>query len=383
MTEKSASMRVVHVVPHIDEEASGPSYSVPRLCQELASDETHVELLCLAADRAHPSVQVSVFPQWKVSRRISLSPAFLRALHERAGEVDVVHNHSLWAMPNLAAGLLVPGRGAKLVTAPRGTLSHWALSRSPTRKRLIWPLQRQALFRADCIHAACEKEHDEIRAMGLTQPIAIVPNGVDLPPSPAPPPESVGRRTLLFLSRVHPTKGVETLLKTWAAVEPDHPDWRLVVAGRGDDAYVAHLRALAARLRLERLIFSGPIYGSKKSAAYTDADLLVLPSHSESFGMVVAEALAHATPVVTTSGTPWEGVEREGCGWWVEKDEDTLAETLRNAMALPAEDLVSMGGRGRAWMERDFSWPVVGRQIMETYRWLRDGGSHPSCVRFD
>lgn len=375
-------VRLIHVVPHIDQEAAGPSYSVPRLCQSLAATGHQVELTCLAARRQIPGVALDLHPQWPVLGRFAISSSLAKALGRKAKAVDIVHNHSLWSMVNVAAGWVVPGRRAKLVTSPRGTLSAWALGRSRGVKRVLWPLQRRALSHADLLHATSEVEWQEIRAQGFTAPVAVVPNGIDLPEPPPPRPDT-GARTLLFLSRIHPTKGLDRLLHAWAQLEARHPQWNLVVAGRGEAAHVQEVRALAATLGLQRVAFPGPLYGVNKAQAYFAADLFVLPTHSENFGMVVAEALAHACPAVVSRGAPWAGLAAEGCGWWVDNRVDELTTALGAAMRLPREQLAAMGLRGRAWMERDYGWAAIGQKMDAAYRWLLMGGERPAWVKVD
>lgn len=375
-------MRIVHVIPHVNVEASGPSYSVPRLCQSLARRGNKVELTCLAAPGAIDGVRLDVHTQWKIFQRFAVSPGLACTLRGKAGNVDVVHNHSLWSMVNVAAGWVVPGRGAKLVASPRGTLSKWALCRNKVMKTLLWPLQRRVLTRADLIHVTSEVEYKEVRALGLTSPVMIVPNGIDLPEQTLSEDTlKVSSRTLLFLSRIHPIKGIERLLHAWTALQKRYPHWRLVVAGVGAARYVEEVNMMASSLRLERVEFSGPLYGEAKNQAYFGADLFILPSHSENFGMVVAEALAHSTPAVVSRGAPWSGLETEGCGWWIEHDVPTLTAALDCAMSMPASQLAEMGKKGRAWMERDFGWESIARRMEAGYRWLIDGGVPPECVR--
>lgn len=375
-------MKMVHVVPHIDQEAAGPSYSVPRLCQALAARGHEVELTCLAARGAIPGVRLDLHREWPVLRRFAVSGSLARALHRKSAAVDIVHNHSLWSMVNVAAGLVVPGRRAKLVTSPRGTLSPWALSRTRHLKRLLRPLQWRALERADLLHATSEQELAEIRAQGFRAPVALIPNGIDVPDA-APPGAAGGRRTLLFLGRIHPTKCIDRLLQAWQSVAPTQSDWELVIAGHGSSDYEQAMRQLASRLQLPRVRFAGALFGADKARAYAEADLLVLPSHSENFGMVVAEALSHACPVLASKGTPWEGLEREGCGWWVDNDVPALAAALDSAMRQPQARLRDMGQRGRRWMQRDFSWASVAERMEAAYAWVLAGasGQAPTWVR--
>ncbi|MCC6739663.1 MAG: glycosyltransferase [Planctomycetia bacterium] len=375
-------MKLVHVVPHVDEEASGPAYSVPRLCQALAACGHEVELLCLAARAKIPGVKVTVLPQWRAFGRFAMSPALARELGRRAREADVAHNHSLWAMPNVAAGWVVPGRRAKLVTSPRGTLAPWALERSKWLKRGMWLVQKRALSRADLLHATSEQEFEGIRGAGLRVPVAIVPNGVDIPEGEAPPPPG-DARTLLFLGRIHPVKGLDRLLDAWSRLEPGFPAWRLRVAGPGEAEHEREVRDRAARLGLKRVEFPGPVYGAGKSRAFRESDLFVLPSHTENFGQVVAEALAHGLPAVVSRGAPWKGLATEGCGWWVENTPESLARALGEAMTLGREELGERGRRGRDWMRREHAWDVIGRRMSEAYRWLTAGGGIPAFVRVD
>lgn len=374
-------MKIVHVVPHIAAEASGPSYSVPRLCQAIASRGDEVVLSCLAAEHSIPGVRTEVYPSWPILRGFSVSHRHALALRQEACRADIIHNHSLWSMVNVATGWVVPGKHAKLVVSPRGTLSAWALAHSKQKKRLLWPLQRRLLLRANLLHATCEEEYADIRRLGLRAPVAIVSNGIDLPDL-IPRAIDQNERTLLFLSRVHRVKGIEVLLDAWAALESRFPEWRLRIVGPGEPEYLAALHARAVRNGSRRVTFDGPLYGEDKAAAYRNADLFVLPTHSENFGMVVAEALAQECPAIVSHGAPWSGLDREGCGWWIPNDVDSLRATLEQAMVQPPEALHAMGARGRQWMQRDYSWSTVAEAMSAAYRWVIAGGTMPSCVRW-
>ena len=372
-------MKFLHVVPNVKEEASGWAYSVPRLCEGLAARGHEVELSCLAVRNDIRGVRTSEYPALPVLRKFGISIGHTRALAARSREVDVVHNHSLWSMMNVVSGWVVPGSGAKLVVSPRGTLSRPALNRRRLVKRVLWVAQHRALAAADLVHATSADEYLDIRRRGFTKPVAIVPNGIDVPRA-VPERRRRGVRTLLFLSRIHPKKGVERLLEAWKQLETTHSEWRLVVAGKGDERYERRVKAFAQRLKLRRVSFPGAVYGPEKDQLYSEADLFTLPTQSENFGNVVAEALSHGCPCVVSTGAPWSGMKTEGCGWWVDRDLSSFGGALDEAMSTPPDTLMNMGRKGRAWMQRDYDWDSIARKMDSAYRWILNGGERPSCV---
>lgn len=382
---RGRDVRVIHVIPAIAEEASGPSYSVPRLCESLIAAGADVQLAAL--DR--PSNRVALpflktFPSGWGPSRLGASPKMRRWLNEQAasGRVDIMHNHSLWMMPNVYPGHACQRTRCRLVVSPRGTLSGWALDRNAMQKELFWRcVQGPALRDASCLHATAESEYVDIRRRGFRQPVCILPNGIDLPPPKQTIPE--GPQQLLFLGRIHPQKGVELLLRAWHAIAARFPHWGLRIVGPDEDGYLARMRALAKQLSLERVDFSGPAYGEEKLRAFREASLFVLPTYSENFGMAVAEALAVGTPVVVTQGAPWAGLMEHGAGWWIPLGLDPLVSCLEQALSTSPQRLAEMGGAGHRWMQRDFSWHQIGQQFLATYQWVIDGGTPPAWVRPD
>ena len=378
-------MRVIHVVSVITEEAAGPSYSVPRLCESLIGTGIDVKLAVL--DWAPMPVRLPylrTFPLGFGPRRLGASPTMRRWLEEEAvsGRADLIHNHGLWMMPNVYPGRACRRGGKALVISPRGTLAEWALRNNAARKKIFWRLlQARTLHTAACFHATAESEYEDIRRLGFRQPICIIPNGIDLPPLADK--LVAGRRILLFIGRIHQKKGVDLLLKAWQSVEDRFPEWDLHVAGPGESSYSTKMDVLAQQLHVKRVVFRGPLYGTEKWRAYGAASLFVLPTHSENFGMTVAESLAAATPAIVTKGAPWDNLEKQGAGWWIDVGVDPLVACLEQTLALPAMRLAEMGRAGRAWMEREYSWDRIGTQLSMSYRWLLEGGEIPSWIRSD
>lgn len=375
-------MKLMHVVPHLDDEAAGPSQSVLRLCEALAERGQTVDLHTIAAKRAPEGVQLILHKEWSLPRRFGFSLGLVGSLKAAVARAEIVHNHSLWSFPNMAAGLATHSGGATLVTSPRGTLAPAARSRSHLKKSIFKPLQWPAISRAACLHATSPMECQDIREFGLKHPVAVIPNGIDLPwldatDIAASPQQS---RRMLFLGRLHPIKGIEFLLSAWQALQDAHPEWELVIAGKGDPAYVQSLYDMAKQLKLKRASFPGPVYGQAKTSLYRSAELFVLPTQTENFGMAIAEAQAHRVPVITTKGAPWPGLVTNRSGWWVERTQGNITAALDEAVRTDQASLREMGLRGREWMQADFDWTSVAQQMSAVYRWLRDGGERPPCV---
>ena len=338
-------------------------------------------------DFAVDDVAGGCFPQdWArvpMVRDLRCSSGLARALHELVPKADVIHNHGLWLMPNVDAGRAALLARKPFIVAPRGMLAPAALAFSRTKKRIVWALlQGDVVRRASCIHATSEQEYDEIRDFGLKNPVAIVPNGIDLPELGARSISATAAgRVVLSLGRIHPKKGLDRLVRAWARLEAAHPDWHLRILGPDELGHAGALVALASELKARHVSVEKSVAGEAKVAAYQQADLFVLPTLNENFAITVAEALAAGTPVIATKGAPWHALRSEGCGWWIDHGVEPLAAALANAMVMRREALQAMGAKGRDWMARDFSWDRVARDMLDVYRWLAFRGEPPGTVQ--
>lgn len=373
-------MKILHVVSKVDRQASGLSQAVLGISKSQALAQNDVTLICAGQDVDAGNVRLIAVREWPWLGGGSFSYRLAKVLRTYAKNCQIVHNHSLWTFPNIAVGLMTGKGPAKFVFSPHGTLSPWALSLSSWKKRILWPFQKSALLNADLVHATSADELDQIRSAGYSGPIALIPNGVDVNEVSRKKSEENERRTLLFLSRIHVTKGIDHLLQAWELVQDSHPDWDLVIAGRDETSHLLECQKIVDERKLQRVSFPGPLYGCAKAEAYVNAALFVLPSHSENFGLVVAEALAHSCPVIVSKGAPWARVVDEGCGWWTANSVEDLASTLDDAMSCSVETLSSMGERGRLWVNKDYSWNNISTEMIEVYRWLLEGGEAPACV---
>ncbi len=398
-------MKIVQVVPSVGDESSGPSYSVPGLCVGLQLVGCQVALHFTGKlPQREFTFQVYAYPASRIPHpRLGRSPRMLEGLIKAACVADIIHNNSFWMYPNVYPYLAVKksrNKNCKLVNAPRGTLAEWSLKHHWFQKKLFgwFDGQYAAMAATDMWHATCEKEYEEIRVLGYRQPVAIVPIGMDIPEflvsGSAFPVSSFTLekrlKRVVFFGRLHKVKAIDNLILAWekicsqsapnSLVCPMVQDWELVIAGP-DDGMRRGLEALVADRKIPRVSFVGEIKGGAKYEFLSAADIYVLPSLTENFGVTVAEALACGTPVIASQGTPWAGLENAGAGKWVPIGIEPLAVTLREMMSMSDEDRSRMGGHGRDWIVHDFSWKGIGAKMKMAYEWLLGKGEKPEWVK--
>jgi glycosyltransferase involved in cell wall biosynthesis len=259
-------------------------------------------------------------------------------------------------------------------------LSPWALGRSRLLKSLVWSSIERSLFEdTSLIHVTSAQEDSDVRRLGIRTPTVVIPNGVDLDREFGTSrvmdarsrgiPEAEGRRIVLFLSRIHPVKGLDLLCQAWATLPRGLPAL-LLVAGTGDPSAVAHLRRWMAEQPGPPASYIGPVKGERKLALLSSAWLMALPSRSENYGMAVAEALASGTPVLTTTSMPWATVSEAGCGWVVPPEAAPLAHALAEALRLRGPDHEPMRERARELVVRSHSLDGTIACMEDRYRTL-------------
>lgn len=386
----SVTMKVLHIVANIDDRFGGPSRSVPLLCAHMEPhgvesaifycsrlEQDQNEVLSRRSIRTYRA-PVSFSEKFHVSLGIG---ARLNGVFDEFNP-DLVHIHSTWRHSAFEAFRIARKREIPHVVSPRSNYYPAALARS---KAFKWAMRSvfadRMLKSASFVHATEPAEAEAIQLVGVSSKrIATIPNGVELAPalhgdpwtiaSQASLPASPEERVMLFLARVHPRKGVDILLEAAAAVLPRHPDWVLLVAGPCEDAeYLVNLqRTVAASGLASRVRFCGMLRGEAKAAAFGVAELFVLPSLFENFGISIGEALAAELPVITTSATPWLELPQEGAGWIVPPNDVTaLSQALEEALSLSTPELAAMGKAAPKLVER-YSWPDVGAAMARRYR---------------
>ena len=329
---------------------------------------------------------------------LGYSPELLTAIDPKA---DLLYAATLWKYPSWAALQWAERTGKPMMAAPHGSLDAWALSNAAWKKKMAAVLfKNRQLHKATCLRALCTSEAEAIRAYGLTNPIAIIPNGVNLAGVELKKTEVGGRRTLLFLGRMHPKKGLPNLIRGFQKAlhaTPSTADapWQLVIAGWDQGGHESELMKLCEEIGLsfERrgagsenststvsVVFFGPAFGDDKKSLLRGADAFVLPSFSEGLPMSVLEAWSYRLPVVMTPECNLPEGFAADAALRIETGVESITQGLYSLSSMSASDLQAMGVKGRALVEERFTWKTIAAQMREVYDWMLGGGATPSSV---
>jgi glycosyltransferase involved in cell wall biosynthesis len=370
-------MKVLHVVPSFYPAYfyGGPIRSTFELCRNLVELGCEVRVLTTDANGlgkvldVDKSEEVELPEGFRVRycprrQRHSVSPTLMRLLPTYMRWADVVHLTGVYNFPTLPTVFLGRSLNKPLIWSPRGALQRWEGS-SRIGLKAVWDfLWYHTADRVELtMHVTSEQESRETLARFRKLRMAMIPNGVDVPID-LNRIERNGELRLLFIGRLDPKKGIEALLKACSLVD-SAPPWRLAIAGWGAPEYVSQLKerihALGVKGRVEII---GEVLSEAKKRLFECSDVTLVPSYTENFAIVVAEALAHGVPVIASKGTPWSRLEDMKCGLWVDNDPETLAAAIRSISTMPLQD---MGSRGRKWMQNEFSWRSVTNQMLDVY----------------
>lgn len=386
-------MKVLHVIPAVAERYGGPSQAIVEMTRALLNRHVDVLIATTDADGAghlsvplgqpvcHDGVPTVFFArQWSESLKYSRPLQGWLAAH--VAEYDLVHIHAVFSHACLAAASACRSHGVPYLVRPLGSLDPWSMRQKPLRKRLLWYAgARRMVAGAAAIHYTTLAEQRLAEdSLGLRRGV-VVPLGVSsamleetpvdhfvAPPAPIPANEPY----VLVLSRLHPKKGLEALIDSFATVteRPGLNAWRLVIAGDGEPAYAESLRRQAqARLASERIIFSGWLTGKSKLSALRRARLLALASHQENFGIAAVEALACGVPVLVSPQVNLAAdIRAAGAGWVVSLTPSDLLAGLTEVLTSDPAELTRRGSAGRALALARFTWPAVAGELAELYR---------------
>jgi glycosyltransferase involved in cell wall biosynthesis len=381
-------VKVLHVIPSIGPLRGGPSFAVRSIASGLAASgiETHVATTDdngpgrrLAVEFGRPCEENGV-TYWYFPRQSSFylySAPFTGWMWRHAADYHLIHIHAVFSYCSNMAAYIASRLGIPYVVRPLGVLNRWGMEqRRPWLKRLSFSLiERHVLKNAAFVHYTAEQERIEAAQCGFEDRPMIIPNPVEAPDANGVKgelrrlyPELRSKRVALFLSRIDRKKGLDLLIPAFAGVLPEIPDAALVIAGDGDATLTESLRQRCRSLGIEKSVYwPGFLSGSAKAAALADADVFVLPSYSENFGIAVIEAMALGVPVIVTDqvGVCRE-VEASNAGLVTRPEVGPLQGALVRLLNDGAAR-VAIGRNGAALAHSQFSPPVVLKKLTQAY----------------
>lgn len=296
------------------------------------------------------------------------------------GEYDIYHAQGIWQYPTYAMADVAKEKKKPYLITPRGMLYPQDIAKSNKFFKMLSLKIRllRDLNQAACVHVTCEDEMVHCRQLGVTSPIAIIPNPVEIKDYPYRKTDEVFR--LGYLGRLSPRKNVEGLIYAFAELGEDAQYAELLIIGGGDEAYEHFLKDEVERLGLKNVRFVGFLSGEEKDKAIASCSVLAMPSEFENLGNVILEGLVRGIPCIATKGAPWKELETHRCGWWVSYNQTAITEAVRAALHTSVEELQQMGHNGRKLMESAYSIEAVALKMKELYQWILKEGYKPEFV---
>ena len=378
-------MRVLHSGT-LDVNAGGPAMSTYYTLyglRELGVDAEIVQYPLSEGGRMRGTeIPVHFISHQPIERKFYYSPYYCREV-KALGTYDIYHAQGVWTWTTY--GLIDIARKLKrpYIITPRGMLYPQDIEKANTAiKKLSLKLRLlRDLNRAACVQVTCDDEMNYCRELGVTAPIAVIVNPVD--DTEAKCTKSDGVRRIGYLGRISKRKNVESLIYAFAELGNEAKTSELLIIGGGDKDYEAFLRKEVSRLSLQNVHFTGFLSGYEKDRAIASCSVLAMPSEFENLGNVILEGLVRGIPCVATKGAPWSDLEKYQCGWWIEYNQSSITNAIKQAIEISDNDLYSMGERGKKLIKEKYSIASVASRMKCLYEWIESKSERPLFVFLD
>ena len=375
-------MKICIFISSIDKSGGGPSRSVPILAKGLSLNGVNTTLFTFCSNDMNTHILDGSRVDVKILPHDINDIILEKELFE--GHYDLIHAQNLWVPIYHRMAKIARKHDIPYIMTPRGCLEPWCMKQKRIKKLVAFHLyQKRDLQQAACILATSKMEADNVRALGITAPIAIIPNGIDISEYKCRTLDDKikVKKQILFLSRIHEKKGIEFLINIWEELHRKYPDWNVVIAGNGEEVYIQNLKSMIISKGLQNCIdIIPPVFGEDKHKLYCESSLFVLPTYSENFGMVIAEAMSCGVPVITTNGTPWQELNEKHLGWCIDLSIENLAKTISTAIDLGQEKLFELGQRCSKHIHNTYQYTEVAAKNKAVYEWIVLGGKRPEYL---
>ena len=359
-------MRVLHFIVSINEAGGGVARYIEQLSKELGK----ILDLTIATIKS-PQKEVEI-----INAKLVYLPSNLFSFYREAKNLlsslrpDIVHINGIWMLQPYFVQHIAQSLNIPVIITPHGMLEPWILSRHRLKKCIALSLyQRRAIAEAKTLIATADAERNNLLQLGYTtSPVITVKNGIDVS-SVLLKNNFSKTKKILFLSRIHVKKGIELLIEAADQIKDILSGYQIIIAGEGDPSYISFLSSRIADLGVSDLLkLVGGVYGDAKWQLYREADFFVLPTASEGCCYSVIESLASGTPVITTKGAPWQDIETNNCGLWIERSVPALVEAILTMVSKSPQELEIMGLNGRKLIECKYSLSVMSKQMLALYK---------------
>lgn len=374
-------MKVLHIGT-LDVNAGGPAMSTYYTLYGLRNQGVDAEIIMypLSPTGQLKGNEVPVhYAKAPLEHKIAYSPILKKEI-SALGKYDIYHAQGVWQYPTYAIIDVAKKMQKPYIITPRGMLYPQDIQKSNKLfKKLSLKLRLlNDLNHAACVQVTCMDEMKYCRALGVTSPIAIIPNPVEIKEYTTKKKDNIFR--LGYLGRLSPRKNVESLIYAFYELKDISKDAELLIIGGGDDKYEYFLRNEVKRLGLNNVKFTGFLSGKEKDEAIASVSVLAMPSEFENLGNVILEGLIRKIPCIATKGSPWEELETYQCGWWVDFNQDDITLAIKQAMLTSVEELNAMGKRGYELMKNNYSIETIAKKMKGLYDWIYIRNSTPSYV---
>lgn len=360
-------MKVLHYIPSIGKSGGGVSAYLHLLAHDLGKI-VELHIVCHPHNDEHKLDNCQIhYIEGDIKHPIKMKKQFCNLLDEI--KPDIIHINGCWMLQCSLTIFWAKRKGYPVVLSPHGMLEPWDIKKNYWTKKLpaLLLYQKHSIQKCDCLIATSDNERNNLQTLGYNKNVTIVPNGININGIECKKTWKENK-TILFLALYRKNKGIDLLMQAIAQIKDKLYGWKVIIAGIEADYTINDLEIMAQQLGVSELVkIVGPLFGKQKWEAYAKADLFILPTLNENFGIVIAESYLSGTPVITTKGAPWSLIEDYKCGWWIERNIENLSKAILEFLSTTPEERMRMGLTGAKLVKEYFSSEIVALKMIDLY----------------
>lgn len=364
-------MKVLHYIPSIGKSGGGVSAYLQLLSLDLGKI-VELHIVCHPNKDEHKLENCQIhYIEGSIKHLIRMKKQFCDLLNEI--KPDIVHINGCWMLQCSLTIFWAKEKGYPVILSPHGMLEPWDIKKNYWTKKLpaLLLYQKRSIQVSNYLVATSDNEKNNLLTLGYNKNIAIIPNGININNIQCKT-SWAENKTILFLALYRKNKGIDLLMESIAKIKDNLKQWKIIIAGIEADYTINDLKVMAKQLGISELInVTGPLFGKQKWEAYEKADLFILPTLNENFGIVIAESYLSGTPVITTKGAPWKLIQDYKCGWWIERTVENLSQAIIEFLSTTPEERMKMGLTGAKLVKENYSSETVVHKMIDLYNTVK------------